>query len=158
VQFHFDDGAAQQRVDLDSLLARPAEGVHVYVCGPKGFMDAVLQTARGKGWAASHLHYEFFTAQVEMSADDESFEVKLASSGRVIFVAKDKSVTDALREAGVEIPTSCEQGICGTCITRVLEGEPEHRDLYLSPDEQASNDQFTPCCSRSKSPTLVLDL
>jgi vanillate O-demethylase ferredoxin subunit len=75
-----------------------------------------------------------------------------------VAIARDKSVTEALREAGVEIPTSCEQGICGTCCTRVLEGEPDHKDLYLSPDEHAANDQFMPCCSRSKSPMLVLDL
>jgi vanillate O-demethylase ferredoxin subunit len=92
------------------------------------------------------------------SVDDESFQVKLASSGRIVVIAKNKSVTDALRDAGVEIPTSCEQGVCGTCLTRVLEGEPDHKDLYLSRDEQAANDQFTPCCSRSKSAMLVLDL
>ena len=61
-------------------------------------------------------------------------------------------------EVGVEIPTSCEQGVCGTCLTRVIEGVPDHRDLYLTPEEQAANDQFTPCCSRAKSARLVLDL
>ena len=158
VRLHFDDGAAEQQLNLAELLAEPEEGVHLYVCGPKGFMDAVLGTARSKGWPQSQLHYEFFAAEAVKSPDDESFAIKLASSGRVIVIAKDKSVTDALREAGVEIPTSCEQGVCGTCLTRVLEGEPDHKDLYLSPDEQAANDQFTPCCSRSKSPMLVLDL
>ncbi|MBF2966726.1 2Fe-2S iron-sulfur cluster binding domain-containing protein, partial [Pseudomonas aeruginosa] len=68
------------------------------------------------------------------------------------------TVLAALREAGVDLPASCEQGICGTCLTRVLDGEPEHRDLYLSEEEQAANDCFTPCCSRSRSPRLVLDL
>ena len=158
VHFHFDDGAAEQKLRLDELLATPEEGVHLYVCGPKGFMDAVLATARAKGWPESQLHYEFFAAAPVKSLDDESFQVKLASSGRIVVVAKDTSVTDALREAGIEIPTSCEQGVCGTCLTRVLEGEPDHKDLYLSPDEQAANDQFTPCCSRAKSPMLVLDL
>jgi vanillate O-demethylase ferredoxin subunit len=56
------------------------------------------------------------------------------------------------------VQTSCEQGVCGTCITRVLEGVPDHKDLYFTPDEQAANDQFTPCCSRAKSKRLVLDL
>ena len=91
-------------------------------------------------------------------ADDGSFEVALQRSGRVIRVAADCSVTRALAEAGVEVPTSCEQGVCGTCLTRVLEGTPDHRDLYLTPEEQAANDQFTPCCSRSLTPRLVLDL
>ena len=65
---------------------------------------------------------------------------------------------EALVAAGVEVPTSCEQGVCGTCLTRVLEGEPDHKDFYLTPAEQAANDQFMPCCSRSKSPMLVLEL
>jgi vanillate O-demethylase ferredoxin subunit len=89
---------------------------------------------------------------------DARFEVRLASSGRTITIAADKTVVQALAEAGVEIPTSCEQGVCGTCLTRVLDGTPDHRDQYLTPEEQAANDQFTPCCSRSKSPLLVLDL
>ena len=67
-------------------------------------------------------------------------------------------IRDRLRDIGVEIPVSCEQGICGTCLTRVLEGEPDHRDLFLTEDEQAANDQFTPCCSRAKSARLVLDI
>jgi vanillate O-demethylase ferredoxin subunit len=158
VHFHFDDGPASQKLDLSELLARPEDGVHLYVCGPKGFMDAVLGKARANAWPESQLHYEFFAAEAVKSPDDHGFQVKLASSGRIVPIAKDQSVTDALREAGVEIPTSCEQGVCGTCLTRVLEGEPDHKDLYLSPDEQAANDQFTPCCSRSKSPLLVLDL
>jgi vanillate O-demethylase ferredoxin subunit len=157
VQFHFDDGAAAQKLDLARLLAKPEEGMHLYVCGPKGFMEAVLATARAAGWPEPQLHYEFFAGAAQPS-DGEGFQVKLASSGRIVPIACDQSVTDALRDAGIDIPTSCEQGVCGTCLTRVLEGEPDHRDLYLSPQEQAANDQFTPCCSRSKSPMLVLDL
>ena len=84
--------------------------------------------------------------------------MKLASSGRVVTVGKDQTVVDALAAAGVDVPTSCQQGVCGTCLTRVLEGVPDHKDLYLTPEEQAANDQFTPCCSRSKTPLLVLDL
>jgi vanillate O-demethylase ferredoxin subunit len=92
------------------------------------------------------------------SEDDESFEVKIASSGATFSVPKDKSVYEVLSENGIDIMVSCEQGVCGTCLTRVLEGEPDHRDLYLDDDERAANDQFTPCCSRAKSKTLVLDL
>ena len=73
-------------------------------------------------------------------------------------MAKDQTVTQALSAAGVEVQTSCEQGVCGTCLTRVLSGVPDHKDLYLTPEEQAANDQFTPCCSRAKTPRLVLDL
>nr|WP_315426055.1 PDR/VanB family oxidoreductase [uncultured Albidiferax sp.] len=158
VHFHFDDGASVQKLSLPDLLAEPQPGVHLYVCGPKGFMDAVLQTARSSGWPEAQLHYEFFSAEVVKSDDDASFDVKLASSGRVVRIAADQTVAKALALAGVEIPMSCEQGVCGTCLTRVLGGEPDHKDMYLTPEEQAANDQFTPCCSRSKSALLVLDL
>ncbi len=86
------------------------------------------------------------------------FQVKLARSGRLVDVQTDQSVLDALKGAGVDIASSCEQGVCGTCQTRVLEGQPEHWDMYLTPDEQAANDCFMPCCSRSLSPVLVVDL
>lgn len=159
VQFHFDDGDRAQRLDLDALLTGPDADTHVYVCGPKGFMDAVLATARARGWPESQLHWEFFAgADATPRTGDEAFDVQLASSGRVITVASDKTVSQALSEAGVELMIACEQGICGTCVTRVLDGVPDHRDSYLSPSEQASNDRFTPCCSRSKSALLVLDL
>ena len=84
--------------------------------------------------------------------------MQVASSGRIVVVPKDKTVVHALADAGIEVQTSCEQGVCGTCITRVLEGIPDHKDLYFTPEEQAKNDQFTPCCSRAKSKRLVLDL
>jgi vanillate O-demethylase ferredoxin subunit len=158
VTHHFDDGPAAQKLDIAGLLATPQPGTHVYVCGPKGFMDAVLGSARGAGWPEAQLHYEFFSAAPTASASDGSFEVQLASSGRVVVVPRDQSVVQALAAAGVEVMTSCEQGVCGTCITRVLEGEPDHRDLYFTPEEHAANDQFTPCCSRAKSARLVLDL
>ena len=158
VSFHHDDGPAAQRADLPALLAAPAPGRHLYVCGPKGFMDAVLATARAQGWPESAIHVEFFGAEVAPAAGDQAFEVMLASSGRVIRVAADRSVAQALADAGVNLPTSCEQGVCGTCLTRVIEGEPDHRDLYLTPEEQAANDQFLPCCSRARSARLVLDL
>jgi vanillate O-demethylase ferredoxin subunit len=84
--------------------------------------------------------------------------VQLASTGAVIEVGPGQSVLAVLAAHGIEIATSCEQGVCGTCLTRVLSGEPDHRDVYLTTEERAANDQFLPCCSRSKSPLLVLDL
>lgn len=158
VQMYFDDGAAAQRFDLAKVLAAPEPGTHLYVCGPKGFMDAVLATARSSGWPETQLHYEFFAAELQQSDGDTAFEVRLASSGRTLTVAANQTVTTALAAAGVEVPTSCEQGVCGTCLTRILAGEPDHRDAYLTPEEQAANDQFLPCCSRARSPLLILDL
>jgi vanillate O-demethylase ferredoxin subunit len=158
VHHHYDDGATAQKLDLALLLAQPQAGVHLYVCGPRGFMDAVLSTARAQGWPEGQLHYEFFSAEVVHLDSDASFEVKIASSGKIVTVPKDQSVTQALAAAGVEILTACEQGVCGTCLTNVLSGTPDHKDSYLTPDERAANDQFLPCCSRSKSAMLVLDL
>ncbi len=158
VHFHFDDGPDDQKLALDAALGAPRPGVHVYVCGPKGFMDAVLGRARSLGWPADQLHSEYFNAEVAKSATDASFEVQLASSGRIVAVRPEQTVVEALAAAGIVVQTSCEQGVCGTCLTRVLEGEPDHKDLFLTPEEQAANDQFLPCCSRARSPRLVLDL
>jgi vanillate O-demethylase ferredoxin subunit len=157
VRFHFDDGPQEQKLDIAALVATPQAGVHLYVCGPTGFMDAVLGAARARGWPEAQLHYEFFSSEV-VRTGEEAFEVKLASSGRIVTIPRDRTVAEALADAGVDVPTSCGQGVCGTCLTRVLEGVPDHKDLYLTPEEQAANDQFTPCCSRSKTPLLVLDL
>ena len=86
------------------------------------------------------------------------FKVKIASSGEVITVEDGVRIVDALGEQGIIIPVSCEQGICGTCLTGVLEGEPEHNDVFQTDEEKAANDQMTLCCSRSKGELLVLDL
>ncbi|MDC8801934.1 PDR/VanB family oxidoreductase [Halomonas pacifica] len=158
VRFHFDDGAPEQKLDLQRLLATPEPDTRIYVCGPGGFIDAVLSTAKANGWPAERLHTEYFAGAVTDTSDDDSFEVRIASSGARYTVPADKTVHQVLAENGVDIMVSCEQGVCGTCLTRVLEGEPDHRDLFLEEHEHAANDQFTPCCSRAKSPVLVLDL
>lgn len=89
---------------------------------------------------------------------EPDFSVQLARSGRVVPVYPQQSVLEALTDAGVEIASSCHQGVCGTCLTTVLAGEPEHWDMFLTPQEQQANDRFLPCCSRSHSALLVLDL
>lgn len=142
------------------------EGRHLYVCGPSAMIDAVVDAARAAGWPAEYLHFERFAAPVTSSETGEApeppvntaFEVELASTGLRIAVAADQTVCAALAGAGVVIPVSCEQGVCGACLTRVLGGLPEHRDWLLSAAEQGAGDVFTPCCSRSKTPLLVLDL
>lgn len=158
VNFHLDDGDASQKLDLKAVIGTPDNQTHIYVCGPKGYIDFVLDTAKGFGWNPKQLHVEYFAAGEVDTSGDESFEVKIASTGETYTIPADKSITEVLDENGVFIPVSCEEGVCGTCLTRVLEGIPEHRDLYLTDDEHEANDQFTPCCSRSKSPLLVLDL
>lgn len=86
------------------------------------------------------------------------FDVIIKSTGAVVRVGATQTVVEALQASGVLVPTSCQQGWCGTCLTAVLEGEIEHRDVYLSATEQAANDQFLPCCSRANSDRLVIDL
>ena len=158
VNFHFDNGDAEQKMALSSLLAKVDADTQIYVCGPAGFIDHVVNTAKSQGWTSAQLHVEHFGAQALEDASDSAFEVKLASTGKVYAIPADKTIIAVLAEHGIELPFSCEQGVCGTCITRVLEGIPDHRDQYFTEDELALNDQFTPCCSRSKSPLLVLDL
>ena len=158
VQYHLDDGAPEQKLDLPALIAKPQPGTHLYVCGPTGFIDWVVQSAAKFGWPADQVHVEYFGAAPQDTAGDKAFQVKIASSGATYQIPADQTVTQALQAHGVEIMVSCEQGVCGTCITRVLEGECDHRDLYFTDEEKAKHDQFTPCCSRAKSAVLVLDL
>ncbi len=158
VQTHWDDTPEEPALSLSALIGAPQAGQHLYVCGPKGFMDVVLATARAQSWPEDQLHFEFFGAQVVHDASDAAFTVKIASSGQEIQVGANQTVIEVLHQAGVDVPIACEQGVCGTCLVRVLSGVPDHKDMYLTPEEQEANDQFTPCCSRSKSPVLVLDL
>ena len=158
VHFHFDDGPQEQKLDLTSLLAQPDPGTHIYVCGPGGFIDHVVNTAKGQGWGSGQVHLEYFAAKAQDTSGEGAFDVKIASSGRTLSIPAGKSVIKVLADNGVEVPTSCEEGVCGTCITRVLDGIPDHRDVYFTDEERAKNDQFTPCCSRAKSACLVLDL
>lgn len=157
VFLHADDVPAQ-KFDAEQVLARPAADTHLYVCGPNGFMDHVLATAERHGWPEAQLHREYFAGVATALASDGSFEVRVASTGLSCKIAADQTVIEVLAAHGVEIPTSCEAGVCGTCLTRVVEGRPDHRDSFLTAAERAANDQFTPCCSRALSPLLVLDL
>lgn len=158
VLFHIDEEAAQPAFNAAEVFAQPDKDTHLYVCGPKGFMDFIISTAKKQGWADENIHFEYFSG-VEMTPDNaEGFQIKLANCGTILPVKDDETVLHVLREHGVEVPVSCEQGVCGTCVTRVLDGEPDHRDLFLTSAERDSNSVFTPCCSRSKSALLVLDL
>lgn len=158
VHLHDDSGAQKQKLDAATLLANPESGTHLYVCGPSGFMSHILESAENAGWSQDQVHREFFAATPVEHGTDSPFEVELATSGQVFHIPADRSVFEVLDEAGIVIETSCELGICGACITHVLQGVPDHRDQYMTAAEHACNDRFTPCCSRSKSPRLVLDL
>lgn len=154
-----DDAPPEERLDARRILADPAADAHLYVCGPAPFIAHILDTATAQGWAADRLHREYFAAPPQAGpAQDGSFEVEIASSGLVCRVGPEQRVIDALAAHGVEVPVSCEQGVCGTCVTPIRSGIPDHRDLFLTDAERAANDRFTPCCSRALSGRLVLDL
>lgn len=158
VRLHVDEGPAEQRLNAAQLLANPTQGDQLYVCGPGGFMAHVQSTAQACGWSDQQIHREDFAAPPQVQEGDAAFEVELARSGQVITVGAEQTVLEALLAHSIEIESSCEQGICGACITPVLSGEPDHRDQFMTAAEHARNDCFTPCCSRSNSPRLVLDL
>jgi vanillate O-demethylase ferredoxin subunit len=162
VHFHFDDGEAAQKLDVARALGAPRPDTHVYVCGPGGYIDHVLGAAAALGWPPAQVHREYFSAgSADTALDatgDTAFDVRLAASGQVFTIPVGRTVVAVLLDNGIDIPVSCEQGVCGTCLTRVLDGVPDHRDVYLTDEERAANDQFTPCCSRSKSAMLSLDL
>jgi vanillate O-demethylase ferredoxin subunit len=156
-----DDGPPEQRLDIDRVLARHSHDSHIYVCGPTGFIDAMVAKAESKGWSSDAIHFERFTntaISLSENGSEQAFEVELASTGEVIAVGAEESIIEALARHGVFIETSCERGICGTCLTGVKAGVPDHRDMYLSDSEKKNNEQLLPCCSRSRSPRLVLDL
>ncbi|MBN9792584.1 MULTISPECIES: PDR/VanB family oxidoreductase [unclassified Pseudonocardia] len=144
-------------LDLDGLLGVPRDGVLVYCCGPEPLLAAVEQ--RCSAWPPGALHLERFSPKevAEPGTGATTFEVEFAGSGVTVEVPPGVSIVDAAAEAGVEIETSCREGVCGTCESAVLEGVPDHRDSVLTPDEQAANDVMFPCVSRCLSGRLVLD-
>ncbi|MEP6722700.1 MAG: PDR/VanB family oxidoreductase [Variovorax sp.] len=160
VHLHFDDEAPAQRFDAQQVLSSCEVGTQVYMCGPQGFMDSLVRTARTLQLPEASLHREDFTGVVleGEAAADGPFEMVLAASGRIVSVARGQTALDALERAGVPVFSSCAQGICGTCAVGVLGGEPDHRDHCLTEEVRARNDCFLPCCSRSRSPQLVVDL
>ncbi|VVN33291.1 Carnitine monooxygenase reductase subunit [Pseudomonas fluorescens] len=158
VYLHVNEAATGQRLGAVRILSSPSPHDQLYVCGPTGFMSHIQSAAKACGWRDGQIHREDFAAQVQVLEGDRRFEIELSRSGRIIEIPAQKTVLEVLLEHDVEIESSCEQGICGTCITRVLAGEPEHRDQYMSAAEHARNDCFAPCCSRSRSSRLVLDL
>lgn len=146
-------------IDLAKLVAAPAESEQLYVCGPQRFIDAVLVAAEAESWPETSVHREYFSATLAASANPEHiFRVRVAATGDEYEIPPDRSIAEVLDEAGHFIPLSCEEGVCGTCMVPLLEGEAEHRDLYMTPAEHAANDMITLCCSRAKSDLLVVDI
>ncbi|MCY1272439.1 Phthalate 4,5-dioxygenase oxygenase reductase subunit [compost metagenome] len=158
VIIHYDGGDPARRLDIRELLLHHEPGTHLYCCGPGGLMAGVKAAA--EHWPEGSVHFEHFAAPVQpesaSTGNDGEFQITLARSGRTLAVPSDKSISQALRDAGVACETSCEAGICGTCRTRYIDGEVDHRDFILGDDEK--QDHLLICCSRAKSTNLVLDL
>ncbi|WP_191243101.1 PDR/VanB family oxidoreductase [Amycolatopsis deserti] len=143
--------------DLDAILGSPAESTLVYCCGPTGLIDAV--EARCQAWPAGSLQVERFAAVAPSGdVDDQPIEVELRASGMTITVPPELSVLEAVENVGISVIKSCEEGICGSCETAVLDGEVDHRDSLLTEDERAAMDTMMICVSRAKRGRLVLDL
>jgi phthalate 4,5-dioxygenase reductase subunit len=156
VTVHHDNGDLSNAFDLWPLLGKPGSvsGQHVYCCGPKPLMDAVRDMTGH--WPAAAVHFETFAGDTAPHDGDAEFEVFLDRSGLTLTVPVGQSILQVAREAGVMVSSSCESGTCGSCKTRLLKGEADHRDLVLMPDEQA--DHIMVCVSRAKSGRLVVDL
>ncbi|CAM5642784.1 Ferredoxin:oxidoreductase FAD/NAD(P)-binding subunit OS=Streptomyces aurantiogriseus OX=66870 GN=GCM10010251_74960 PE=4 SV=1 [Streptomyces aurantiogriseus] len=140
-------------------LGPPDPDTAIYVCGPGGFMDFVISSAQTAGWPAEAIHKERFAPMQDAEAHTAggTFTVRLAKTGGEYEVKDGESVLDVLLARGIDAPYSCQQGICGECIVRVLAGEPDHRDDILT-DRERADGMFTTCSSRALSPTLELDL
>lgn len=158
VHFHFDSDGHQEPLNVQKILNAHGAGTHLYVCGPAGFIQHVCTSAEKSDWSEGQVHFEHFSATTAPTATNSEFEIVLARRGVSIRVPADISAAQALIDNGVDIPLSCEQGVCGSCVLPVIDGTPDHRDVFLTSAERAANRCFTPCCSRSKTGKLVLDL
>jgi ferredoxin-NADP reductase len=148
---------AGTRLDVAQRLGTVERDTVIYCCGPERLMTAVEEAT--SAWPEGSVHFEWFTPR-SRPADETSggFEVVCQQSGLTLTVPPDKSIMTVLSEAGIEVPRSCEQGICGTCETRIVSGEADHRDSILSSSERAANQSMMICVSRARGARLVLDI
>ncbi len=156
VQVHLDDGPEAQRLHIDAVLAAPSAQRHLYVCGPNGFMDFITAAAQRLSWHVDTVHLERFGAEV--NTDGAPFTVVAARSKVSFEVLPGQSIAQGLIAHGIPVRMSCQSGVCGTCVTRVIDGMPDHRDHVQTATEKAANRSITVCCSRSKTRKLVLDI
>ena len=153
VVIHHDNGDPNQAYDLWPILEQQ-HGAHLHCCGPRGLMDAVRDMTGH--WSNGAVHFEDFVGAMSNRPEDQPFTVKLARSGKTYEVPARTSILDTLRSYGYALASSCESGTCGTCRTRWLEGQPDHRDLVLSEAERKREVMI--CVSRAHSSQLVLDI
>ena len=150
------DNKPDDAPSLETCIKQLPADSHIYICGPNGYMDFVSKLAASTGLPETQIHIEHFGAEIDING--ETFEIYAARSKLTIEVSPKETILSAFRRAGIQVATSCENGICGSCITGVLQGKPDHRDLVLTDAEKAMNDRIAVCCSRSQSRRLVLDI
>jgi vanillate O-demethylase ferredoxin subunit len=158
--FHYSQVAGSGRMDVVNVLSCHSNDSELYVCGPAEFISYVLLQAKMLGWPEERLHREFFSAPIvdEAMSENTAFKVKIHSPGEMFDVEADQSIFEVLDNNGVFLAVSCESGVCGTCQTGVIDGVPDHRDVFLTDKEHAQGKLVMPCCSRSRTPVLELDL
>lgn len=157
VNRHFGLGPAETAQEIRRILGPYSFARHVYICGPGPMLELARGLATALGWPDETVHYEYFKNAHEIDRSS-SFTVELARSALSLTVPAGKSILEVMREGGIDAPSSCEQGACGTCLTRVLEGEIDHQDVYLNATEKAAGNVMMTCVSRAKSARLVLDI
>jgi ferredoxin-NADP reductase len=146
-----------ERLDLQAWIGPVAEGVKIYACGPQRMLDELESFSAD--WPKGALRVERFQPKSFADlGDGDVFEVEARRSGLKVTVEAGCSILQMLEQAGIPAPSSCQEGVCGTCETTIIDGEAEHRDSILSPDEQEANETMMVCVSRSKTPVLVLDI
>ncbi|WAT09232.1 PDR/VanB family oxidoreductase [Rouxiella badensis] len=159
VFLHYSDANDSLRARTPACLRSPDAETAVVACGPDGFIKRLQDIMQFHRWQPAQLSFERFSnAELNNNADNQGFHIQLNSTGQRFLVTPSQTIAEVLLSAKVDIMLSCEQGVCGSCITDVIEGIPDHRDCVLTEEERAENTQITLCCSRSKSPVLVLDL
>ncbi len=155
VHFHFDDEEAGRFLNIAGIVEKLPKNAHLYCCGPAPMLAAF--EAATAHWKPEQVHVEYFTPKFA-AAQEGGFVVELARSKRELTVPTGKSILQCVREAGIQVPHSCEEGVCGACETRVISGQPDHRDTILTEQERKESATMMICCSGSKSPRLVLDI
>jgi vanillate O-demethylase ferredoxin subunit len=155
VHLNFDRELSGRMLDLSAVVRGVPSHAHLYCCGPASMLDAFAAATADR--SPDHVHVEYFKAR-EKPATEGGFEVRLARSKRTIVVRAGQTILEALLDAGIAANYACTEGVCGTCETRVLEGLPHHRDMFLSKEEQQANATMMICCSGAKSRTLTLDI
>jgi len=157
VSRHLGLSPSETADELAGLTADYAPAHHLYVCGPGPMIEATRTIAAEAGWPESAVHFEYFKNESAQD-DSSSFEVFLARRDKTLTVGEGTSILESLRGAGVDVPSSCEQGVCGTCVVTVLDGAPDHQDVYFSDTEREAGDRLLTCVSRAAGKRLVLDL